>query len=108
MIESIELRGLFLGTLSGALVVLAGAFYALFFALAAIQRKGGFWIAAGLSFTVLTGSVVVLAHSLDFSGVWLLVAAVMLVAYFLAPIGIWKLCQGTHGEPSSALKTGAH
>ncbi len=108
MIESIELRGLFLGTLSGAMVVLAGAFYALFFALGAIQRRTAFWAAAALSFAVLSIAVVVLAGSLDFSGVWYLVAAVMLVAYLLAPLGIWKLCQGTHGETSSALNRGAH
>ncbi len=108
MIETIELRGLFFGTMSGALVVLAGAFYALFFALAAIQRKRAFWAAAALSFAVLTLAVIVLAGSLDFSGVWLLVAAIILVAYLLAPIGIWKLCQGTHGDTSSTLETGAH
>ncbi len=108
MSEPIELRGLFFGTMSGALVVLAGAFYALFFALGAIQRKKAFWLAAGASFAVLAAAVVVLARSLDFGGVWLLVALVMLVAYLLAPLGIWKLCQGTHGDSPDALHKGAH
>lgn len=106
--EPIALKGLFFGTMSGALVVLAGAFYALFFALGAIQNKRAFWIAAAASFAVLAVAVVVLANSLEFGGIWIVVAAVMLVAYLLAPVGIWKLCEGTHGARRTDTKEGAH
>ncbi len=106
--EPIELRGLFFGTMSGALVVLAGAFYALFFALGAIQNRRVFWLAAAASFAVLAIAVVVMANSLEFGGIWIFVAAIMLVAYLLAPIGIWKLCVGTHGTHATDSQEGAH
>jgi hypothetical protein len=39
-----------------------------------------------------------LIDALHLQGFWLFVTAVMLTGYLLAPMAIWRLCTGTHGE----------
>ena len=106
MSEPLALNNLFLGTLSGAAVVLTGAFYALFFALGKVQKNSAFALAALGSYVLLVVAVYGLARALQFSGFWMFVAAAMLVGYFLAPRAIWRLCLGTHGERHNRIKEG--
>ena len=106
MSEPLALNNLFLGTLSGAAVVLTGAFYALFFALGKVQKNSAFIVAALASYVLLVIAVFALARALQFSGFWMFVAAAMLIGYFLAPRAIWRLCIGTHGEHQNSIKEG--
>ena len=87
-----------LGALSGALVVLSGALYALLFALGKLNRSQVLMGAAYLSYAVLFLCTLLLARFLRLDGPWVLVIVTMLIAYLLAPQAIWHLCVGTHGE----------
>lgn len=103
--DPIALQDLFFGTMSGAAVVLMGAFYALFFALARLNRSRGLMALALGSYSLLGIAVLVLVDALRLSGFWVFVAIVMLVGYFFAPRGIWHLCVGTHAEQSADTPT---
>ncbi len=94
--EPIQLQNLFFSTLSGGAIVLMGAFYALFFALSQLHKSRYLIIAYIISYLLLAAAVYVLAISLHLEGFWLIVCAVMLVGYFVAPRIIWRLCIDTH------------
>ncbi len=103
MAETMGIENLILGTMAGAVVVLAGAFYALFFALGRLQSSNAFMLASLFSYGLLVAAVWVLAVNLRLSGFWIVVAATMLVGYFLAPRAIWHLCVGTHADNAGTL-----
>ena len=92
------IRDLLLATVSGGMVVLFGALYALLFAHARLYNRPALMRPAYMSYFVLCAAVAVLIISLNFQGFWLLVAAVMLVGYLLAPHAIWRLCVATHDD----------
>ena len=94
--EAISLQEIFFSTLSGAAIVLFGAFYSLFFALGRLNDNRTLLIAAFASYLVLAAAVVMLIRALHLDGFWLLVTGVMLVGYFFAPRAIWNLCVATH------------
>ena len=106
IVEPIGIQNLFLGTMSGALVVLMGAFYALFFALGRLHGSTALNWASLFSYVLLAGAVYVLVISLEFSGIWIGVATVMLIGYFLAPRAIWHLCVGTHAGDEADMNNG--
>ena len=103
--EPMGLQNLFFGTMSGAAIVLMGAFYALFFALAKLHGSRLFDAAAIVSYLLLAVAVYVLVDALQLAGFWSIVAFVMLVGYFLAPRAIWHLCVGTHAGEDTAVQT---
>lgn len=100
--EPIGLQDLFFGTMAGAMIVLSGALYALFFALTRLHHSRSMNIASVVAYLLLIVSVIVLADALALSGFWILVAAVMLIGYFLLPRAIWHLCVGTHAAEAAA------
>ena len=106
IVEPIGIQNLFLGTMSGALVVLMGAFYALFFALGRLHGSIALNWASLFSYVLLACAVYVLVISLELSGIWIGVATVMLIGYFLAPRAIWHLCVGTHAGDEAELNNG--
>ena len=91
-----EVNSLLLGTMAGAMVVFSGALYAVVLSIGKTIGNPTLVRLSYLFYGVLTVSVLVLARTLEFSGVWNWVAATMLVGYLLAPHGIWALCVGTH------------
>lgn len=95
-IQALETNGILLATMAGAMVVLAGALYAAVFAIGKVTDNVTLVRLSYLFYAVLVVSVLVLARTLNFSGIWNWVAAVMLFGYFIAPGGIWRLCVGTH------------
>ena len=105
--EPIELQDLFFSTLSGAAIVLMGAFYALFFALGRLHGSRALAYASIASYLLLAVSVWVLVEALGLSGFWIVVAAVMLVGYFLAPRAIWRLCVATHMNSDDSAQSRA-
>ena len=100
MIEPIALKDFFVSFFSSALIILAGASYALLFAWSKVNIKRWIKIASYLSYLVLAVAVFVLTKAANFSGYWLTLSAVMLIGYFFAPIGIWHLCVKTHSHTS--------
>ncbi len=96
MSEPMQLQGIFLATMSAALVVLSGALYALFFALGQLRNNRALSLCGWLSYAVLVVCSMVLADSLDLAGFWTGVIVIMLLGYLLLPQAIWHLCVGTH------------
>ena len=94
--QAIEVNSILLATMAGAMVVLAGALYAFAFAVGKLARNASVIKLSYLFYAILVVATLVLARTLNFSGVWNIVAVVMLAGYFVAPHGIWKLCVGTH------------
>ena len=97
--EPMGLQELFFGAMAGATVVVAGALYALFFALAKLHQSRLCHIAAWLAYGLLMASTYVLVWALKLDGFWLVVTSVMLLGYLVAPWAIWHLSVGTHGSP---------
>lgn len=98
MTEAIGLENLFLGTLSGAAIVLLGAFYALFFALGRLHESVALALASLAAYGLLAVAVYGLIHALQLNGIWIAISVTMLIGYFLAPRAIWRLAVGTHGD----------
>ncbi len=89
---------LLIGALSGALIVVSGALYALLFALGKLHASRISMYGAYLAYGALIGFSLLLLRALDLAGLWVVVVIVMLAGYFVAPKAIWHLCLGTHGE----------
>lgn len=100
--EPVAAEAIMRAVISGALVVLAGSFYALFFGLARYSGKSWLLLPAYLSYAGLVGAVVVLSAALNLTGYWLWLVFTMLVGYLLAPHAIWRLCVGTHGTDDAS------
>jgi hypothetical protein len=96
MIEPVALKDFFITFFSSALIILAGAAYALLFAWSKINAHIGIKIAALASYAVLIASVLELTRAAQFQGYWLIISVAMGIGYFFAPIGIWHLCVKTH------------
>lgn len=96
MIEPVAIQHIMIAAIAGALIVLFGAMYALFFALGRLQQNPKFSLIAYAGYAGLVVAVGVLMHTLNMNGFWQLVAAVMVIGYFIAPRIIWHLCVGTH------------
>jgi len=94
--QAVEASRIMLATMAGAMVVLAGALYAAVYAIGKLSNSVSLVRLSYLFYGLLAVSVLVLARSLEFSGLWLGLSACMLAGYFLAPKAIWKLCVGTH------------
>ena len=103
MSGAVQAQHIMLATLSGALVVLFGAFYALFFALAKLRHSRQTMLAAYGSYAAFFVSTMVLSETLNLDGFWLWLVATLLVGYLLAPQGIWHLCVGTHESEAHPL-----
>jgi hypothetical protein len=94
--QAVEVNSIMLATMAGAMVVLAGALYAAVYAIGKLADSVSLVRLSYLFYAFLVVSVLVLARTLNFSGIWNWVAAVMLAGYLIAPQGIWRLCVGTH------------
>lgn len=103
MIEPVALKDFFITFFSSALIILAGASYALLYAWSKVSPNSRIKFAAYVSYAVLVVSVGVLSSAANFSGYWLIVTALMIIGYFFAPIGIWHLCVKTHHDESASI-----
>ena len=99
MIEPVALEDFFITFFSSALIILAGASYALLFAWSKVNPRIQIKIAAYVSYGALIAAVVELTNAAHFQGYWLVISLVMVIGYFFAPIAIWHLCVKTHDAP---------
>ena len=105
MIEPVALKDFFITFFSSALIILAGASYALLFAWSKVNSNLRITISAYFSYAILVFSVYKLSLAANLTGHWLIISYVMLVGYFFAPIGIWHLCKKTHdNETTTSLE----
>lgn len=105
MIEPVALEDFFITFFSSALIILAGASYALLFAWSKVNPNLRIKIAAYVSYTVLILAVAELTRAAQFQGYWLIISVVMVIGYFFAPIGIWHLCIKTHADHELSTTT---
>lgn len=98
MVEPVALQDFFITFFSSALIILAGASYALLFAWSKVNPNFRIKIAALISYVILIMSVTELTRAAQFQGYWLIISFAMVIGYFFAPIGIWHLCVKTHAE----------
>ena len=84
--------------LVGGAMVLFGAGYAIFHALAGLSRSRRFARISLVSYAALAACAVALVPLLDLEGWWLGLIAVLLIGYFVAPRFIWRLSLAVHGE----------
>lgn len=98
MIQPVALQDFFVTFFSSALIILAGAGYALLFAWSKVNPNPRIKIASYFSYLVLIVAVFYLTEAANFTGYWLSLSVVMVIGYFFAPIGIWHLCVKTHAE----------
>ena len=102
MLEPVAAANLLAAAVSGALVVLAGAGYAIFFALSRLMGRAALLRWAYGCYVVLAAAVWGLADTLSLVGYWWLLVVAMLIGYLLAPHGIWHLCVATHARHEAA------
>ena len=81
-------------------MVLFGAGYAIFHALAGLTGSRRMVASSLLSYGALAACAVALAMLLQLGGWWLALMALLLVGYFVAPRFIWRLTLAVHGEPA--------
>lgn len=98
MIEPVALKDFFITFFASALIILAGAAYALLFAWSKVTANSRIRLAAYGTYLILAASVAELTYTAHFSSYWLIISAAMLIGYFFAPIGIWHLCVKTHTD----------
>lgn len=96
MIAPVDLQDFFISFFSAAMVIVCGAAYAALFAWARIGGKYGLMVWAYACYGLLAMAVFALADAAHLSGIWTIVTVLMLVGYWLAPHGIWRLCAATH------------
>ncbi len=98
MIEPVALKDFFITFFSSALIIMAGASYALLFAWSKVNSNPRIKIATYTAYAVLAVSIIVLSRAAHFSGYWLALSWVMGIGYFFTPIGVWHLCVKTHAD----------
>jgi hypothetical protein len=103
--EPVALQDFFITFFSSALIILAGASYALLFAWTKVNPNFRIKMAAYVSYAVLILSVAELTRAAQFQGYWLVISLVMVIGYFFAPIAIWHLCVKTHDAPELITTT---
>ena len=90
--------------LVGGVMVLFGAGYAIFHALAGLTGSRRMVGVSLLCYALLCGSAFAFAALLKLAGWWLALMGLLLIGYFVAPRFIWRLSLAVHGEspPSPA------
>jgi len=80
------------------MIIITDALYALFYAFYRFQNKTSLNYLAHLSYLFLFISTFTLTQTMNLNDIWAWIIVVMLIAYFLAPRGIWYLSVATHGS----------
>ena len=98
MIEPVAPNDFFITFMSAALIVLFGAAYAGFYAWSKLRDKPRLMMWAIICYAFLTGATFLLAQATHLNGEWQILVGLMLFGYLMAPMGIWKLCLGSHDD----------
>ncbi len=105
MTEPVFAAHIMLATLSGAMIILFGAFYAFFFAWSRLKNSASHALLAYASYAVFAVFTLVLARALHLSGHWHILIGLILLGYWLAPYGVWRLCVSTHAHEKTQATT---
>lgn len=96
MVEPDEVQRIVLAALTAGAVVLFGACYAVFLALARLRHFAVLRRLSNLAYAALAAAVAALAWLLRLDGAWLVLVALLLAGYYAAPRFIWRLSVATH------------
>jgi hypothetical protein len=99
MIEPVALKDFFITFFSSALIIMAGASYALLFTWSKVNPRLSIKLSAYISYLILLASVYQLTLAANLIGYWRIISYLMVIGYFFAPIFIWHLCKKTHDDP---------
>ncbi|MFM8331406.1 MAG: hypothetical protein ACKN9T_06930 [Candidatus Methylumidiphilus sp.] len=97
MIEPVELKDFFTAFFAAAAVILCGAGYAGLYAWSKLRGRPALLLGACACYAVLVAATLLLAQATHLQGEWQVLVGLMLIGYLLAPLGIWRLCVGSHG-----------
>jgi uncharacterized Tic20 family protein len=98
MIEPVALKDFFITFFSSALIIMAGASYALLFTWSKVKPLLSIKLSAYASYIALLISVYQLTMAANLDGHWRIISYLMVIGYFFAPIAIWHLCKATHDQ----------
>jgi hypothetical protein len=98
MIEPVALKDFFITFFSAAMIIMAGASYALLFAWSKVNPKRLIKMSAYGAYIILLVSVYQLSLAANLIGYWRIISYLMVIGYFFAPIAIWHLCKKTHDD----------
>ena len=98
MVDPSRIHGIAGAALVGGAMVLFGAGYAIFHALAGLTRSRRFAYISLASYAALVACALALVPLLGLEGWWLGLIALLLIGYFVAPRFIWRLSLAVHGE----------
>jgi uncharacterized Tic20 family protein len=98
MLEPVALKDFFITFFSSALIIMAGASYALLFTWSKVNPKISIKISAYVSYLILLASVYQLTLAANLVGHWRIISYLMVIGYFFTPIAIWHLCKQTHDD----------
>jgi len=98
MLEPVALKDFFITFFSSALIIMAGASYALLFAWSKVNPRLSIKLSAYASYLILLVSVYQLTLATNLDGYWRIISYLMVIGYFFAPIAIWHLCKQTHND----------
>ena len=94
--------------LLGGVMVLFGAGYAIFHALAGLTGSRRMVGVSLLCYALLCACTVAFSALLKLAGWWLALMGLLLIGYFIVPRFIWRLSLAVHGEsPASPTPDGA-
>jgi hypothetical protein len=100
--EPVEIHEFFRAVFAGAMVLMAGAGYAVLFGFARVYKLPALMPLAYLSYALLAFAVFTVTDALHFTGLWQVISATMLIGYLVGPHVIWHLCLALHGSPDAA------
>ena len=96
MIDPVDVKEIATAAIAAGAIVFLGALYAIFFALGQL-RGNTMMVQLGYgAYAFLVAATWVFARALDLSGIWLVLIAILLVGYLIAPQFIWRLSVATH------------
>ncbi len=104
MVEPVVAQHILIAAMAGAMVVLFGAIYAMLFAWSKIKKDPRYMIGAYFAYSIFVVFTAIMAYTLNLTGFWYSIVAVMLIGYLLAPHGVWHLCVGTHKQEVEAIE----
>lgn len=94
--QPVGVQSIMTAAMAGGGIVFFGALYAIFYALGRNGANRRFIGFAGAGYLGLLSCTVLLAYTLQWSGIWLLLAASLLIGYLIAPPLIWRLTLALH------------
>ena len=102
MIEPVAVQQIAIAAILAGAVVLFGAAYAIFYALAMLGHSSGLLKIAYAAYLILFAAVVALAVIMQLTGWWFLLVVTLLAGYFVAPRFIWRVSVAVHAADEAA------